>query len=90
MSILASLVNPQSKAFKDNEAYHRNLLAELHKRLDTVKEEPNNFIDDCGNRRAANNSVHKKKMEKAKKSKDENEQDDGKFVNKSINDSSKE
>ena len=58
--------------------------------LDTVKEEPNNFIDDCGNRRAANNSVHKKKMEKAYKSKVENEQDDGKYLNKSINDSSKE
>ena len=38
MSVLSSIVNAESKGFKDNNAYHRALLAELNKRLDTVKE----------------------------------------------------
>lgn len=38
MSVLYTSINTASKTFKDNEAYHRTLLAELHKRLDTVKE----------------------------------------------------
>ena len=45
--------------------------------LDTVKVELNNFIIDCGNLRAANNSIHKRKMNEANNLRVGNEQDAG-------------
>ena len=45
--------------------------------IDTFKEKPNNFIADCGKLRAANNSIHKKKMNEADHLGVGNEQDAG-------------
>ena len=38
MTVLASQISPRSEAFQANRAYHRNALAELHGRLELVRQ----------------------------------------------------